>query len=49
ILLGTHVMLRFSDANGARSAYNLDDGTGRIYGSCSNEAGLDYSTYSTMI
>jgi hypothetical protein len=26
ILLVTHVMLRFSDANGARGAYDLDDG-----------------------
>lgn len=49
ILLVTHVMLRFSDANGARGAYDLDDGTGRIYGSRSNKAGQDYSTFSAMI
>lgn len=49
ILLVTHAILRPSDANGARGAYDLDDGTGRIYGSRSNKTGQDYTTFSAMI
>jgi hypothetical protein len=48
ILLVTHVMLRFSDTMGIRGGYDLDDGTGRIYGSWSNKAGQDYAAFSAM-
>ncbi|KAG1878015.1 hypothetical protein DFJ58DRAFT_753702 [Suillus subalutaceus] len=46
VLLVTHVMLRTSDARGV---YDLDDGTGRIYGSRSNTAGQDHAAFSAMI
>ncbi|KAG2078231.1 hypothetical protein BDR04DRAFT_456321 [Suillus decipiens] len=49
VLLVTHVMLRFSDTNAARGAYDLDDGTGRIYGSRLNKAGQDHVAFSAMI
>ncbi|KAG1832557.1 hypothetical protein DFJ58DRAFT_823123 [Suillus subalutaceus] len=46
VLLVTHVMLRTSDARGV---YDLDDGTGRIYGSRSNTAGQDHAAFLAMI
>ncbi|KAG1891101.1 hypothetical protein F4604DRAFT_392093 [Suillus subluteus] len=46
VMLVTHVMLRTSDARGV---YDLDDGTGRIYGSRSNTAGQDHAAFSAMI
>ncbi|KAG2356197.1 hypothetical protein BDR07DRAFT_469701 [Suillus spraguei] len=49
VLLVTHVMLRFSDTNDARGAYDLDDGTGRIYGSRLNTAGQDHAAFSATI
>lgn len=49
VLLVTHVMLRFSDTSDARGAYDLDDGTGRIYGSRLNTAGQDHAAFSAMI
>lgn len=40
-------MLR--DSSDARGAYDLDDGTGIIYGSWVNKAGLDHAMFSAMI
>ncbi|KAG1905816.1 uncharacterized protein F5891DRAFT_1006719 [Suillus fuscotomentosus] len=47
VLLVTHAMLR--DTSDARGAYDLDDGTGMIYGSWVNKAGLDHAMFSAMI
>ncbi|KAG1832029.1 hypothetical protein EV424DRAFT_80647 [Suillus variegatus] len=47
VLLVTHAMLR--DSSDARGAYDLDDGTGIIYGSWVNKAGLDHAMFSAMI
>jgi hypothetical protein len=48
VLLVTHVMLRSSDSD-ARGVYDLDDGTGRIYGSRLNTGGQDHAAFSAMI
>jgi hypothetical protein len=49
ILLVTHVMLRSSDTIHVRGAFDLDDGTGRIYGSRTNKEGQDGAIFSAMI
>lgn len=49
VLLVTHVMLRFSDTSDARGVYDLDDGTGRVYGSRINTTGQDHAAFSAMI
>jgi hypothetical protein len=41
-------MLRSSDSD-ARGVYDLDDGTGRIYGSRLNTGGQDHAAFSAMI
>ncbi|KAG1753406.1 hypothetical protein EDB19DRAFT_1669206 [Suillus lakei] len=48
ILLVTHVMLR-SDTSDVRGVYDLEDGTGRIYGSRINTTGQDHAVFSAMV